>query len=450
MAWPIIAFMLFLVLPQRRAVVASFVFAWLFLPVAEIEISGLTDISKMTITCLTVLAATMVFDSGRVMSFRPAWYDIFPIILILGRIPTSITNGLGIYDGISGAQYAFLTWGLPYFLGRIYFNDLESMRELAIAIVIGGLVYTPLVLWEWRMSPQLHETIYGTFQHNWLMMKRGDGWRPIVFMKHGLMVGLWMATAALAAFWLWFSGSQKTLLGLIPMAPLAFGFLVVTVLVKSWGAVALMAMGVSVMLATYYTRNKWALVALLLIPIVYVAPRAAGIWDGYNLLPAAETVFGPDRAESLETRIRSDWVLADRARERVLFGWGAYGRNTDVGPRSKVGKIIPDSLWVITFGKYGLAGLIPMACMMLLPAFLLARRIPPNLWTHPKVAPTFALAVCVAVWMIDNTLNAMLNPIYVLIAGGLISLPKVVVRKRQPAAEDTETERRRSYVSTPA
>jgi len=47
------------------------------------------------------------------------------------------------------------------------------------------------------------------------------------------------------------------------------------------------------------------------------------------------------------------------------------------------------------------------------------RRWPAKLWTHPAVAPTAVLAVILALHMIDNIFNAMINPIFTLVAGGV-------------------------------
>lgn len=41
--WPLVLFALFMLLPSRRATIAAFVIAWLFLPVAEYNIVGLPD-----------------------------------------------------------------------------------------------------------------------------------------------------------------------------------------------------------------------------------------------------------------------------------------------------------------------------------------------------------------------------------------------------------------------
>jgi hypothetical protein len=42
---------------------------------------------------------------------------------------------------------------------------------------------------------------------------RFGGWRPTVFMEHGLMVGMWMSMAAMIGLWLWWTGTLKRVCG---------------------------------------------------------------------------------------------------------------------------------------------------------------------------------------------------------------------------------------------
>src|SRR4051794_33743404 len=128
-SWIPFVLFLFLILPPRRAVIWAFLLAWLFLPMAGYSVPGLPDYTKMSATTLGVLIGAALFDSDRLLSFRPKWVDI-PILLYCGSpFVTSYLCGLGMYDGCSEIVRAFIIWGLPYFIGRIYFNDLESIRE---------------------------------------------------------------------------------------------------------------------------------------------------------------------------------------------------------------------------------------------------------------------------------------------------------------------------------
>ena len=130
-------------------------------------------------------------------------------------IPSSVLNTLGLYDGLSASFDYLVTWGLPYLIGRTFFTRFEHLREMSIHILIGGIIYVPLCLWEVRMSPQLHLTVYG-FDSGWGEVVYG-GYRPKVFMSTGLELGLWMAATATTGIWLWGSGGLKSFGCAFPM-----------------------------------------------------------------------------------------------------------------------------------------------------------------------------------------------------------------------------------------
>ena len=60
------------------------------------------------------------------------------------------------------------------------------------------------------------------------------------------------------------------------------------------------------------------------------------------------------------------------------------------------------------------------AAILTLPLLMLIGRCPARQWKAPYIAPTAALAVLLALYMIDNLSNAMFNPIYYLAAGALL------------------------------
>lgn len=206
---------LFALLPPRRALLVSFLGAWLFLPMAVYEINRFPDYSKLFATGAGILLAVFIFDFKRLINFRPKWVDIPMLIWCLVPLGASITNfglgGAGIYDGFSEMLAQIIKWGVPYFLGRIYFKSWEEISELAIAIIVSGLIYVPFILVELRMSPQFHNWIYGYHQHLFDQTKRFGRWRPMVFMQHGLMLSFWISTTAILAFWMWRSKSIKSI-----------------------------------------------------------------------------------------------------------------------------------------------------------------------------------------------------------------------------------------------
>ncbi len=122
--------------------------------------------------------------------------------------------------------------------------------------------------------------------------------------------------------------------------------------------------------------------------------------------------------------------------QKKFTGWGRWGRSLI---RDEEGRqiSIPDGLWIITLGQFGLVGLTALTALLLLPILLLLRRYPIRMWGHPLVAPAAGLAIVVTLFMIDNLFNAMINPVFVLAAGGLAGLsrqysPSVQRRLRSP------------------
>ncbi len=414
--WIFAVMMFFALMPARRAVLVSFIGAVLFLPQASISLPGLPDITKISVTSFSVLLAVTMFDTTRLLRFRVSWIDFPMLAWCIAPLPAAIVNGLGAYDGAAASLSEVLNWGIPYLIGRIYFNDLKSLRALAIGILVGGLVYVPLCLIEVRLSPQLHRWVYGYHQHSFQQTLRFGGYRPMVFMQHGLMVGMWMASASLIGVWLWKNGGLRRLYG-VPMALLVPAQLATTFLCKSAAAIALLIGGLSLLFVNQWTRVSILVVCLAAIPPLYVTARVNGYWSGEQLITLAERI-DMERAESLSTRFESETMLAEKAMQRPAFGWGRWGRwriYDDYGRDITTS----DSLWIIALGETGLVGVTALLALFALPVLLVLRRVPASQWHLPTAAPLAALTMVVALYAMDNLINAMLNPVYVLALGGI-------------------------------
>src|SRR5262249_34308506 len=148
------------------------------LPTVSYYIPGLPDYSKATAASYGVLLGTLIFDLGRLMSFRPRWLDLPILAFILSGTASSLTNDLGIYDGLSNLFMRLVIWGVPYVMGRIYVRDADDARALALAIFVGGLCYVPPCLFEIRMSPQIGLHVYGYGGFHGGQMRLG-GYRPL-------------------------------------------------------------------------------------------------------------------------------------------------------------------------------------------------------------------------------------------------------------------------------
>src|SRR5437016_5144800 len=82
---------------------------------------------------------------------------------------------------------------LPVFLARQFLRDGSDHAEILHVLVIAGLLYSLPMLFEIRMSPQLHRWFYGYTPGDLDVDLRGGGFRPRVFMENGLSVALFTA-----------------------------------------------------------------------------------------------------------------------------------------------------------------------------------------------------------------------------------------------------------------
>ncbi|MGG6294358.1 O-antigen ligase domain-containing protein [Leptolyngbya sp. AN02str] len=403
---------------------------------AVFPLPGLPDYSKMSATCYGILLATFLTDAERFKSLRFSWVDVPMLLWCTCPVFSSVSNDLGLYDGISQSLDQTAMWGLPYLLGRLYLSNLSGLRQLATGIFIGGLVYAPLCVLETIISPQLHRIVYGYHAANFLQQIRYGGYRPSVFTQHGLAVGVWMMAATLIGMWFWYTGTLKKVWGfrLILLVP---GLLVVFIMCKSTGAYGLLALGILILFSAKWLRTPLLLLLVVAAICAYLQMGATGA-----ITPEArDQVFvqltklsNEDRAGSIVFRLENEEILSEKARERMLFGWGGWGRArvyNDEGEDISV----TDSLWIIAFGDRGIYGLATLTGAMLVPALLIPfRAYPARLWGHPEVAPVAVLTVIVTLFMLDSVLNAMFNPVYVLTCGalsGLAANPEPLGRKRK-------------------
>ena len=413
---------LFMRLPGQKVVIFGFVVAWLFLPEAAMILPGIPDYTKMSATCYGLFLATFIFDVQRFQYFRLSWIDIPILIWCCAPFMSSMSNGLGLYDGIVSSIDQTVTWGFPYFLGRMYLNNLKGMRMLAIAMLVGGLAYVPLCLYEVRFSPQLHRIVYGAPAFaDFAQAMRMGGFRPLVFMYHGLAVGGWMMGAALIALGLWKTGTVKKLRG-IPMKFIVPLMIMTVALNKSTGAYILLVMGIAVMASVWYLRKTLPIILLICFVNFYLFQSA--LTDAYitdQIVHTLEPIMSEDRMGSLVFRFDNEEILVDKARQRPLFGWGGWGRNR-VYDEEGNDISVTDSLWIIAYGINGLVGMMSLYWSFLLPMLAFTYRYPARTWNKPQVAPASLITVVLLLFIVDTLLNAMLNPVFSVACGGLAGL----------------------------
>jgi hypothetical protein len=432
LAWIPVVLVVFMLLPARRAMVASAVTGWLLLPPLGIALAGLPDYTKTGAAGLSILLATIIFEPARLLTFRPRWFDLPMVVFCLCPFITSTTNDLGAYDGIAAVFTQCVNWLLPYAIGRLYLTDFASFRELGLGMIIGGLCLIPLCLVEIKMSPILQPMLYGIGKWEGT---RYQGFRPRIFFETGLELGLWMNAVALVAWWFWRTSQFKQLWG-IPSSVIFALLLVIAIMCRSTGATFLLAFAFLVLVISLRTRTKWALWGLLCIAPLFYTVRITNLWSGQSAVELMKLI-SEARADSLDYRFENDDMLIAKAMQKPFFGWGGWGRNR-VYDKSGRDVAVTDGFWILIFGSNGCVGLISMTLAMLLPVALVLARFPIERWNQPSLAPVAVFVTILAIFSIDCLMNAMPNVIYVIAAGGLFNFASTRTKAGKSGHDDND------------
>ncbi len=446
--WIPLVLAVFCFFKPRTAVLFSLFGAWLFLPMAGYGLVGLPDIGKLTVGSYAALLGVMIFDANRFRQLRISKWDLPMLVVMLSPFVSAIMGGFSVYDGLSSIANVAGGCGVAYLLGRMYFNDVEGRHELSMAFLVAGLIYVPFCLYEMRLSPQLHQQVYGYSQHNFDQTYRMGGWRPMVFMQHGLAVGLFMAAAAVMGVWVWMSKQRRTLLGL-PIIVWVVPLLATAVLCKSALALALLLVAVVVLLLVRMTHWTLPVLLMALLPPAYMVGRITNVIDGQTVLARLTPVAG-EQIGSLSVRIQSEQVLIPLALQHPVWGVSRWSRLVEDsrGVRRDEAdygfQVVPDALWLLTLANRGLIGLTALVLVFLVPVFALLRkhRLTGNIGAR-CLDPATGLAVVLVMHMADNLLNAMVSPVFWLMAGGLTG---ILVHRTQPLA----VRQRAAFVPAPS
>jgi hypothetical protein len=441
--WPVVALYLYWRLPVGRATVWTILGGWLLLPVgAEIKFPMVPAIDKVSIPNVAALVGCTAFAGGMPQFFRGfRLVEILILMLIVGCFVTSIFNsdpiqigevflpGVGAYDAGSAAMAEFIFF-LPFFLGRQFLRKPDDNAEILRALVIAGLAYSLPMLLEVRLSPQLHTWIYGYFPHSFSQQMRYGGFRPVVFLGHGLVVAFFAMTATVAAAACWRTRTRVG--GLVPSGVTAY-LSFVLLMCKTGGA---LVYGAVLVPLVRFASPRWQLrVACVLMTIVLSYPilRVTNVFPTNSFLEVA-AAMSKERSESLKTRFDQEEQLLKHAWERVWVGWGRFGRNRVFDPESGRDISITDGYWIISIGIFGLIGFAARFGLLALSVFRAAGAL--------KYAQTIrdkehlaALGLIVAINIVDLVPNSTISPWTWLLVGALVGQAeslRAVARQRIP------------------
>jgi hypothetical protein len=429
-SWPFVAIVLFLTMPPRWACAVTLIAGDMFLPPQfAVHFSGLPPIDKDLMVSISALLGCLIVKPRAIFgrSREGRRYYLFVVILIIGAYFTASTNtdslkvgrgslpGLTSHDFFSVAVRHLLFWWPAFFLGKKLFTTADDLRVLFTVLTVGGLVYSLPIFIELKLSPQLNGWVYGYSAASFDQSIRWGGYRPTVFMRHGLNVALFMLMSVIAATGL--ARTRTPVFGL-PASWLALYLGLVLVSCHSVGA---LFYGIVLIPALLWMRPKrQARLSITLAALVFLYP----LLRFYDLIPVDSVssffnaVVGPDRAQSLEFRLINEGELLGKAILRPWFGWGGWGRQFtyyDWGGR----RTTPDGEWIVVLGSAGVVGFIGIFGLMLFPIFQFARKkLPRMVSRRDAILGATALFIATA-YVFDLLPNSGVAPYLMMTIGAL-------------------------------
>ncbi|MFT5357375.1 MAG: hypothetical protein ACI9KE_004610 [Polyangiales bacterium] len=415
-----------------------------YLPeVVAIDPPLLPPMDKTSMAALWCFIACLVKSPGRIKAAKPfRGIDILFIFMLIGNLGTSLTNGdtlvtgpivrpaLSLYDSFALSIKDTLSIYLPFFIGRAMIRKRADLADMTRILLSTGLVYTLLALFEIRMSPQLHHNIYGFHQMDFSMTLRFGGYRPMIFMQTGMAVSMYLLGSSLMAMARWRAGLAK--FWQIVYLP------VIVVICKSSGAVIY---GILLWPLVLMSKRFRILVpaAFSLIALLYPVLRGTDVFPADALVEYAEG-FNEERALSLWFRFDQEKQLMDRARERPLFGWGAYDRNRLFDPGTGEDLSITDGDWTIQLGTRGAIGFLGMYGMMTIPCILLFFRMR-KLKSKGDRRLLAVLALFASTITIDLLPNGLFNCLPLFLSGALHGLSIGLIQEQDRRAKRERAEK---------
>lgn len=441
--WPAVSLVLWKRLDPARALIWTILGGYLIMPqLTAINLPVLPDLDKVTIPNLAALFGAKFVRGDRFRLLPTGLLGRMLVLLfIFSPIGTVLTNGaVAVQPGVvlpafPTTDIASMVIGkaidmIPFLLARHYLGNADGNRAIIEALVLGGLIYSLPILLESALSPQLHRWIYGFHQHDFFQTMRQGGYRPMVFLEHGLWVAFFTLMALLSALVRVKTAEADTRARAIAVF-LYLGLMLM--LCKSAGVLVYAVVGCPLIFLTRWRMQ--VCVAAVLATMVTLYP----VMRGAHLVPVEQIVgfargYSEDRADSLKFRFDNEELLLAHAQERGLFGWGGYERNLLHNPDTGETSSIADGGWIIALGNLGWAGFAAFFGLASLPLWSLGWRGFADRSADVS-RNTAGLTLILALGLVDLLPNATHVPFDWLIAGALLGVAEALRQKQKDVAK---------------
>ncbi|TQV74590.1 hypothetical protein FLL45_06400 [Aliikangiella marina] len=421
--WPVITIILFKRLQPLQAAFWTIVAGHMFLPVKIVyDFPLIPPLDKGSIASVCALFGCIVIKKLDISLIPPKGIPrLITIILCVLPFFTVMTNteamyngkwwiqGLSFKDGISFAlaQYIVL---IPLIIGLQLVKTQDDVKQLMKLLMYAGLVYSLFVLYEARMSPQLNRIFYGFIPPGWVQNIRMGGFRPFVFMGHGLWVATFIAVGLYATISLWKAKIK------VQGVPLFFAvvYLAVTLaFCKTLGAYILAITFFLLIVLSPLNLIKRAAQVLVVIVILYPSLSISHLFPHEEILDEVYE-FNEERGQSLQVRFDNELALLAHAQKKYYFGWGGWARN-------RLHDSVTDGFWIITLGIKGIVGFICIFGLMSI-AVLKGIKAAETLESKGDKRLMYSLVIMVGLLMVDQIPNASISGYIWFIIGSLLGV----------------------------
>jgi hypothetical protein len=368
---------------------------------------------------------------------------------IIAPILTSFDNSYELQEGaasihgfypLDGVKIAgrFVMILIPLHIGRRFLSTDHGRELLLKTLPAAMLIYSLPMLFEVRMSPQLHGWVYGYFPNDTFVQEiRGGGFRPVVFVGHGLALAGLTALAVIAAAVV-MRAKGRIVRGVPTSAVVAYlsGLLI---LCKSLGP-GLYAV-VFGPIALFTRPRFWVKIGCIVSLIVCAYP----VLRSHDLAPTEivsnlTNKFSPERNGSYQVRLFNEGQLLAKAEQKPWFGWGAWGRNLIYDKWTGKDISVTDGGWIIYFGVYGWFGFLAFYGLLAVSLFQAHAAMGKEVTRENIIRGGVALLLTVC--LIDSIPNSPQEWLSFLLAGCLAGASpvrtrgarKVAPRRAQPEA----------------
>jgi hypothetical protein len=396
----------------------------------------------MSVTAVATLLLCWIYGSQAPRPRRSFLLYVFALAFVISPILSSFTNSYelqtagksvpGFYplDGLKFAGRNLLLL-VPTYIGSRFLSTDNARSLLLKALPTAMLFYSLPMLFEIRMSPQLHRWVYGYFPHpSFAQQIRDGGFRPVVFFSHGLALALFTALALLASLVLL---RMRTRIFRQKPALVATYLSGLLLLCKSLGPVIYTVLLAPLVL---FTRPRlWVTIgcAVSLFVCAYPFLRTHNL-SPIQLVSNLASAVSADRSRSFQTRVLNEEELLAKANEKPLLGWGAMGRNRIFDKWTGQDISVTDGGWIIQYGAFGWFGYLSLFGLLAVAQFRALRAMDKE--PTPANLVRGGLALILTVYVVDSIPNGSQISIIFLLAGSIASTARV---RRTSLARPTTT-----------